>query len=128
MRSFRFDANFDPPAPMLPVHISGVAQHAPAVLLQMLVDTGADCSLIPVRLAKTLRLPIVDYLRIVGVGGTAQLVPVHAARMRVGPLRVLTRLAAFEDEALLGRELLNQLVFTHNGPQQVTQLPARTRR
>ena len=64
-----FDRSFDPPASVLPVRIAGVGEDDPAVLLRMLVDTGADCTLIPVRVARSLRLPIVDRIRVLGVGG-----------------------------------------------------------
>lgn len=125
MTQFRFDSAFDPPAPVLPVHVSGIAEHGPAVLLQMLVDTGADCSLIPEKIARTLRLPLVDKLSIVGVGGNALPVPVHAAHLRVGSLRVLARVAAYGDEALLGRELLNLLVLRFDGPELQLHLPGK---
>jgi predicted aspartyl protease len=125
MTQYRFDAQFDPPAPVLPVHVSGIAEHGPAVLLQMLVDTGADCSLIPEKIARTLRLPLVDKLSIVGVGGSILPVPVHAARLRIGALRVLARVAAYGDEALLGRELLNLLVMRFEGPELLLHVPGR---
>jgi predicted aspartyl protease len=122
MTQYRFNEAFEPPAPVLPVHVSGVAAHTPAVLLPMLVDTGADCSLIPVRLARTLRLPVVDELNIVGVGNRAQRVSVHAARLRVGRMRLLARVAALGDEALLGRELLNLIVMRLDGPEKMLHL------
>lgn len=125
MTQYRFDTSFDPPAPVLPVHVSGIAEHGPAVLQQMLVDTGADVSLIPEKIARTLRLPLVDHVNIVGVGGAILAVPVHAARLRLGTLRVLARLVAYGDEALLGRELLNLLVMRFEGPDQLLHLPGK---
>jgi len=127
MTQYRFNEAFEPPAPVLPVHVSGIATHSPAVLLPMLVDTGADCSLVPVRLARTLRLPVVDELNIVGVGNRAQRVTVHAARLRIGRMRLLARVAALGDEALLGRELLNMLVMRLDGPEKLLHLTVATK-
>ena len=111
-----FDRSFDPPASVLPVRIAGLTEDEPAVLLRMLVDTGADCTLIPARIASSLRLPMVDEIRVLGVGGKAIAAPVHAARVRLGALQALARVVAMGDEALLGRDLLNRLVLRIDGP------------
>jgi predicted aspartyl protease len=82
----------------------------------MLIDTGADCTVIPARLARSLRLPIIDKIRIIGVGGKPIAAPVHAARVRLGALHALARVVAMGDEALLGRDLLNRLLLRIDGP------------
>jgi predicted aspartyl protease len=110
------DRSFDPPAAVLPVRIAGLGAGDPAVLLRMLVDTGADCTLIPARIARSLRLPIVDKIRVIGLGGKPIAAPVHAARVRLGALHALARVVAMGDEALLGRDLLNRLVLRIDGP------------
>ena len=123
-----FDESFDPPAPVLPVRISGIDEHDPAAMLRMLVDTGADCSLIPVRLARSLRLPVVDRTEIQGVGSKTFSANVHAARVRLGSLRVLARVVALGDESLLGRDILQRVVMQLDGPAQVVQVTTRPKR
>lgn len=129
MTRVAFDERYDPPAPVLPVRIAGVQASAPAVLLRMLVDTGADCTLIPARIAKSLGLPIIDRIEVIGVGGKPIAAPVHAARMHVGAVRALTRVVALGNEALLGRDLLNRLVLRIDGPSRMLEAtPLRRKR
>jgi predicted aspartyl protease len=110
-----FDTSFDPPAPALPVGIGGIEPGAPSALLHMLVDTGADCTLIPERIAASLQLPLVDRVDVHGVGGTAH-AQVYAARVRIAGLRAVVRVIALGDEALLGRDLLNRMTLELDGP------------
>lgn len=123
-----FDATFDPPAPVLPVRISGLDEHDPAAMLRMLVDTGADCTLIPEKVARSLHLPIVDRAEIQGVASKGQEANVHAARIRLGALRVLARVVALGDECLLGRDILNRVVLHYDGPAEVLQITTRQKR
>lgn len=122
-----FDDTFEPPAPVLPVRISGIDEHDPAAMLRMLVDTGADCSLIPVKLARSLRLPIIDKTEIQGVGSKTFAANIHAARVRLGSLKVLARLVALGDESLLGRDILQRIVMQLDGPAQIVQFTTRAK-
>ena len=110
-----FDETFEPPAPVLPVRVGGIDDHDPAAMLRMLVDTGADCTLIPAQVARSLRLPVVDRMQIEGVGGIAQ-ATIHAAHVHVGGMRVMARVAAYGNEALLGRDVLNKMLVEIDGP------------
>jgi clan AA aspartic protease len=127
-----FDPSFQPPAPVLPIGIGSIDAGSPTTMVRMLVDTGADCTLIPARLARLLRLPIVDKVEVRGVGAQAIQVSVHAARVLIAGTRIVARLIAFEDEALLGRDLLNRLSLEIDGPggwlSVERRLPRRTRK
>ncbi len=85
-------------------------------MLPMLVDTGADCTLVPTRIVRRLGLPQIDVVTLSGVGGVKQRATVHAASVELGELRVTARIIAFADEAILGRDVLNQGVVTLDGP------------
>ena len=112
---FVYDDSLDPPAPVVPVRISGLVGED-AVMLPMLVDTGADCTLVPAPTVHRLRLPQVDVIGLTGVGGARSRATVHAASVELGGIRVLARIVAFNDEAILGRDVLNQVVATLDGP------------
>jgi predicted aspartyl protease len=124
---FAYDASLEPPAPVVPVRI-GRPVGDEAVMLPMLVDTGADCTLVPAQIVHRLGLPRIDAIGVTGVGGATKRAMVHAASVELGGLRVLARIVAFADEAILGRDILNQAVVTLDGPGLVMSVAARSRR
>lgn len=85
-------------------------------MLPMLVDTGADATLVPAQIVHRLGLPPVDVVAVSGVDGLKQRATVHLASVEVGELRVSARIIAYADEAILGRDVLNQAIVTLDGP------------
>jgi predicted aspartyl protease len=126
---FAYDASQDPPAPMVPVRVAGPVGDE-AVMVPMLIDTGADCTLVPAPIVRRLGLPQIDIIGLTGVGGARQRATVHAASIELGGIRLLARIVAFPDEAILGRDVLNQVVMTLDGPGLTLSVrgPARARR
>lgn len=118
---FPYDLAFDPPAPVVSLRIAAPAAEA-GVLVAALVDTGADCTIIPPAVARRLRLPCVGRLRIAGLGGPVRSVPVFAAMIELPGRRWRARLAAFGGEVILGRDLLNDCVARLDGPGQTVTL------
>lgn len=123
---FAYAASLEPPAPVVPVRISGPIGED-AVMLPMLVDTGADCTLVPASMIRQLGLPAIDTIVLTGVGGARRRATVHAAAIELGGLRLLARVVAFADEAILGRDILNQVVVTLDGPGVTISVTSRSR-
>lgn len=98
------------------------------MLIPMLVDSGADCTLVPAATVRQLALPQIDRIGLTGVGGAQRLATVHAAVVELGDLRVIARVVAFLDEAILGRDLLNQIVIVLDGPGLEISVKSRARR
>ncbi len=73
-KQFPYDGNFDPPAPVLPLRVAAPGRED-AVLLPALVDTGADCTLIPRAVSRHLALRRIDRLRLEGIEGIARPAP-----------------------------------------------------
>jgi predicted aspartyl protease len=86
------------------------------VLVTALVDTGADCTLVPAGVARRLHLPVVDRLLVEGLGGAIRRAPVHLALVRLAGNRCLARVVAFDRVAIVGRDLLNRLTLSLDGP------------
>lgn len=120
-RRFAYDGSFDPPAPIVPLRI-GNPGDGTAVLAPGLVDSGADCTLIPPSLARRLRLPAVGRIEIEGVGGGGGSTTVYAAFLEVAESGFLARLAAFGEEVIVGRDLLNRIVILLDGPRRQVRL------
>lgn len=112
---FAYDQRLDPPAPVVPVRVVGRVGEG-AVMLPMLVDTGADATLVPARIVHRLGLPAVDVVAVSGVDGLKQRATVHLAWVELAELRVKARIIAFADEAILGRDVLNHGLVTLDGP------------
>lgn len=114
-RQFAYDESYDPPAPVVPLRVAD-PRGEDAVLARALIDTGADCTLIPASIAGGLRLPLIDRIEITGVGGGGGRVPVYAGRVEVAGMTTLARLVAYEDQVILGRDLLDRVVVLLDGP------------
>jgi predicted aspartyl protease len=126
----RYSADFRPPAPVLPVRV-GVPGGDAGLALVALVDTGADLSVVPASVVRTLALPRTSTLRIRGVTGAAEEAPVHAAKLELGGASVLAEVVAWADEAIIGRDVLARFVLELHGPREtltLTPQPPPTRR
>jgi predicted aspartyl protease len=123
---FAYDAELDPPAPVVPVRV-GQPAGGDSVMVPMLVDTSADCTLIPTSIVERLGLPLVDVIGVTGVGGATTRAAVHAAVLELGALQVVARVVAFASEAILGRDVLNQVCMTLDGPGLALSLARRSR-
>ena len=112
---FAYDVTYDPPAPVVPLRVSPPGNGAGA-LVSGLVDSGADCSLVPPSLAHALSLPQVGRVEVRGVGGGGGSAPAYAGRVDVGRTTAFARLVAFGDEVIVGRDLLNRITAVLVGP------------
>ncbi|MEX2395227.1 MAG: hypothetical protein WD826_12195 [Actinomycetota bacterium] len=83
--------------------------------LMGLVDTGADVSVIPSEIADA-RLPVAGTVAIRGITGDTQDVVLYRAELRVGEQRYVTVFPALGTELILGRDVINRLVLSLDGP------------
>ncbi len=97
----------------------GLPRGETAVALAALVDSGADLSVVPESVPRTLGLPSIGEITVHGVGGAARRVPLYAAEVEGAGLRRIIEVVAIGAEALIGRDLINELVVTLDGPRRL---------
>jgi predicted aspartyl protease len=125
--TFPYDSHYQPPMPVVQVELGAPGLAPLPQQMTALVDSGSDGTLIPVDLLEKAGARCVGEARLRGMIGPSQLVNVYLASLRVGThfVRGLRVVAAPEQaEAILGRNALNHLVITLNGPASATEIPA----
>ena len=128
MTKIPYSADYEPPCPVLTLRLASPLGGAPGVGLVAVVDTGADMTLVPERVARVLGLPVVSHIRVVGVTGTAEGADVFAAAIELAGWDLLVEVVAFGEETIVGRDLLNRLVLRLDGPGQLLEIGAGTAR
>lgn len=86
-----------------------------------IVDTGADTSVIPVRIARDLRLPAVGEVTVGGVTG-AERVSLYSVELEVAGLSVPVEAAGMGNHILIGRDVLNLWTLILRGPKETLEL------
>ena len=116
--TFDYDSHFQPAMPMVDIRIGPALR--PALLeLSAIVDSGADATSIPIVYLQQIgaRRNRKAWLR--GMTGEPLLIDLYAITLEVGPLQQgLLEVVAdhFNDYAIIGRDVLNDLQVTQNGP------------
>jgi len=85
------------------------------------VDTGADITALPARLASELHLPVVGEVRVRGVTG-AQRALLYGVELQVAGARVMVQAAGVGAHTLLGRDVLNRWTLVFRGPEQMLEV------
>lgn len=108
-----YDPSYRPSAPVVPVGVSTAG--VDVVMVPMLIDTGADVSILPSEIVRSLRLPRVDTIIVSGFGGARVQAAVHAATLALGNTMLVARVVA-SDDARLGRDILENFEVELDGP------------
>lgn len=127
---YSYPYNIEDYSPSMPVVEVGIRPHrksATEVFTVAALDTGSDATLIPAQILHQIGAEYVrqGYLR--GISGQRQSVKLYNASIRVGSI-ILSGITAVattnNEEILLGRDVLNQIIVTLNGLASVTEIQA----
>ena len=115
--SFDYDLSYVPAMPVAPI-LLGRAHSEPSFPLTAVVDSGADASVIPKMVLQQLRARRNQKVWMRGATNLRILVDLYTVSLRLGVLEQRSLLVVggdADDEAIIGRDVLNQLVVTLNG-------------
>lgn len=123
-RRFPYDRSRSPAAPVLPITLgrSGAAGKAAALAI---VDTGAELSVVPDRLARNLRLPVVSEATVQGVTGSRR-VRIYGAALEINGVTIPIEAAGIGTHTLIGRDVINRWTLVLRGPAQLLDLDSGT--
>jgi hypothetical protein len=116
----RYEAEgFDPAAPIARVTLKNVETGFSANGVRMLVDTGADATLLPAGALVKLGLTPVENpgYKLVGFDGSTSLASTAYVIILMGSIRVQADFPVIQQEyGIIGRDILNRLRLDLNGP------------
>lgn len=123
--SYEYDTAYEPPAPILELTVRKTGRSPAEVIVLALVDSGADATMIPITALQTIKARYVETRQMRGVTGMAYPVDLYSITVQIGPhtIPAVRAIAAAPDgETIVGRDVLNQLVVTLDGPAGVTEI------
>ena len=123
--TFAYDTIYDPAAPIIEIEIDGYDIHLGQRQLRAMVDSGADATMIPIQILDAVGAIYQDTRWMRGVTGTRIEIDRYLVAIRIGLnlLHGLSVIAAPQNsEAVIGRDVLNQLVIKLDGPAEVTEI------
>jgi hypothetical protein len=117
-----YDAShFDPPAPVVRVRLRNPQRGATVSDVLLLMDTGADITLLPRTAVEQLGVPLLagQQYELMGFDGSKSFAPVVMLDLLF--LRRAFRgqyLLTEEDRGIMGRDILNHMIVLLDGPRQ----------
>lgn len=116
---YGYDGDRDPPAPVLPVTIRNPWIEADEVRGPALLDSGADVTVVPPSVVATLGALQAGEYTVEGVGRTTVGdVPAYFVEFELDGHREIVEVVALGDEVIAGRNWLNSLRITLDGPRE----------
>jgi predicted aspartyl protease len=114
---YYYDHTFDPPAPVLILQVSSPLIWAP-VATKVLLDSGADITVLPQTIVSQLQLRQVDLLQVYDFDGIPLERPAYSALVKIetSQPQIIRVISGKWDYGLVGRDMLNQWKVVLDGP------------
>ncbi|MBI5291200.1 MAG: hypothetical protein HY872_04910 [Chloroflexi bacterium] len=122
-----YSTDYFPAAPTIEVNLSLPYEAFRNGPLLAFVDTGAGATIVPTRYLVELDAPIDNHKYARSQWGERRMVDIYVLDIGIGDSRILsveTIGDASGEEIVLGRDVLNKLILTLNGPKQFLELRA----
>ena len=124
--TYNYSLDYQPAMPVVEIGLSIVGQSEAQQTLMAMVDSGSDGTLLPLDILEEIVARYVGDARIRGITGDTQFVDVYVANLYIGShiLHAVRLVGTESEEAILGRNVLNQLTITLDGLASVTEIRA----
>ncbi len=121
--SYQYNQAYIPAMPVVEVTVKATKGQ---VTLVALVDSGADATMIPLPILKQVGGRYVSQARLRGITGDSQFIELYLVNLELGAgaIYAIEAIATIDDEMILGRDVLNQLVVTLRGTAEVVEILA----
>ena len=120
-----YSARYFPAAPILKVDLTSTQTGESIGPFSALIDTGTDVTAVPISVVESLQAPLARQALVEAHWGERLLVSLFTVDMRIGTW-TLPGIDVIGDphgqEIILGRDILNKLWLTLDGPAQITEV------
>lgn len=117
--AFDYDTSYVPSAPVVEIEIDGYDKEIGKQRLRVMIDSGADVTLIPLFILETVGATYKETRWMRGVTGERIEVDLYLTGLEIGT-QLINGVAVVGTpatmDAVIGRDVLNQLVITLDGP------------
>jgi len=118
---FDYDFTYKPSAPFAEIEISSYSQNKETCQLWAMIDSGADATIVPIGVLKRIGAQYKESRYMSGTAHGRLLVDLYLISVKIlsnGPLLNGIKAVGHPslNEVVLGRDVLNQLEITLNGP------------
>lgn len=116
---FPYDSKYFPPAPVIEVRLGAPNSALSVGPFQALIDSGADATIVPIRMIESLGLQVDNRKFLVSPWGERRQVDVYLLDVQVGKTKFpVVEIVAddYGNEFILGRNVLNKLAVLLDGP------------
>lgn len=119
-----YDPDFDPPAIVISVIVTGVVHRRPKIELSAIIDTGADITALPESFVEKLKLYPIGRLQLEDANAVKTPVFTYEARLSLTgePAKKMEVILTPFPFAILGRDWLQDYYVLLNGPGRQFQL------
>lgn len=123
--TFDYLHNYDPPKPVIELEVSLPGRSQPKVSTVLLVDSGADKTMMSIDILQSINAKPIDHIRVRSLFGASRSTQLYVVDLHIGVHHIhAVEVAALpaEEENIMGRDVLNHLVVTLNGLAGVTEV------
>lgn len=118
--NYEYDRTYNGPAlPVVDLEVYRAGnRHNGITISHALLDSGADATMIPLRVLQQVKAQKVDWTRVRGVHGPSYVVEIYEVDLKLGVDLVPSLFVVadkFNSDAVIGRDLLNHFIVTLNG-------------